>query len=118
MLTRVTSNQWPFLFGSPEVPPKPTHSKENWHICLFYLFLAHLHIKKNKLNGPFSWMGFNCLKARATSRMQFYVFVFSFQKPTSLSFHISSPFLIIITINASECKSDAGFYCTQMYSSF
>ena len=27
--------------------------------------------KKNKLYGPFLWMGFNCLKARATSRRQF-----------------------------------------------
>ena len=26
---------------------------------------------KNKLYGPFLWMGFNCLKARATSRRQF-----------------------------------------------
>ena len=26
---------------------------------------------KKKLYGPFSWMGFNCLKARATSRRQF-----------------------------------------------
>ena len=27
--------------------------------------------KKNKLYGPFLWMGFNCLKATATSRRQF-----------------------------------------------
>ena len=27
--------------------------------------------KKKKLYGPFLWMGFNCLKARATSRRQF-----------------------------------------------
>ena len=27
--------------------------------------------KKKKLYGPFSWMGFNCLKAIATSRRQF-----------------------------------------------
>ena len=26
---------------------------------------------KNKLYGPFLWMGFNCLKATATSRRQF-----------------------------------------------
>ena len=26
--------------------------------------------KKKQLNGPFLWMGFNCLKARATSRRQ------------------------------------------------
>ena len=28
-------------------------------------------IKKNKLYGPFLWMGFNCLKATATSSGQF-----------------------------------------------
>ena len=28
-------------------------------------------LKKNKLDGPFLWMGFNCLKATATSRRQF-----------------------------------------------
>ena len=27
--------------------------------------------KKKQLNGPFLWMGFNCLKARATPRRQF-----------------------------------------------
>ena len=27
--------------------------------------------KKKQLYGPFLWMRFNCLKARATSRMQF-----------------------------------------------
>ena len=27
--------------------------------------------KKKKTLGPFLWMGFNCLKARATSRRQF-----------------------------------------------
>ena len=26
---------------------------------------------KKKLYGPFLWMGFNCLNARATSRRQF-----------------------------------------------
>ena len=28
-------------------------------------------LKKKKLYGPFLWMGFNCLKARATLRKQF-----------------------------------------------
>ena len=28
-------------------------------------------MKKKTLYGPFLWMGFNCLKARATSRRQF-----------------------------------------------
>ena len=29
------------------------------------------NFRKKKLYGPFLWMGFNCLKARATSRRQF-----------------------------------------------
>ena len=34
--------------------------------------LSHkLNIKKKKLYGPFLWIGFNCLKATATSRRQF-----------------------------------------------
>ena len=34
--------------------------------------LSHkLNIKKNKLYGPFLWIGFNCLKATVTSRRQF-----------------------------------------------
>ena len=39
------------------------------------LVLGYKHkfeaIKKKQLYGPFLWMGFNCLKARATSRRQF-----------------------------------------------
>ena len=30
-----------------------------------------LRLSLKKLYGPFLWMGFNCLKARATSRRQF-----------------------------------------------
>ena len=30
-----------------------------------------MHLKNLKLYGSFFWMGFNCLKARATSRRQF-----------------------------------------------
>ena len=33
--------------------------------------LVILGIKKKQLYGPFLWMGFNCLKARATSKWQF-----------------------------------------------
>ena len=33
--------------------------------------MKNLVVKKNKLYGPFLWMGFNCLNARATSRRQF-----------------------------------------------
>ena len=43
--------------------------------------------KKKKLYGPFSWMGFNCLKARATSRRQF---AFYHQAPT-----ISLPLIVL-----------------------
>ena len=35
--------------------------------CLVNMVL----LLKKKLYGPFLWMGFNCLKARATSRRQF-----------------------------------------------
>ena len=38
---------------------------------LFHLFQFQLLKKNNKkLYGPFLWMGFNCLKATATSRRQ------------------------------------------------
>ena len=39
------------------------------HDLLAFTFLKKK--KKKKLYGPFLWMGFNCLKARATSRRQF-----------------------------------------------
>ena len=35
------------------------------------LLTKTLTLKKKQLYGPFLWMGFNCLKARATSRRQF-----------------------------------------------
>ena len=40
---------------------------------LFFQFrpIIKIKLKKKKLYGPFLWMGFNCLKARATSRRQF-----------------------------------------------
>ena len=37
--------------------------------CLFMLEIQEKWLKK-KLYGPFLWMGFNCLKARATPRRQ------------------------------------------------
>ena len=47
-------------------------------LLLLLLFFELLHSNqkaclklKKKLYGPFFWMGFNCLKARATSRRQF-----------------------------------------------
>ena len=33
-------------------------------------FICYYCLEKNKLYGPLLWMGFNCLKARATSRRQ------------------------------------------------
>ena len=50
-----------------EPTPKGTFSK-------YVPSNAHKQVhkkKKKKLYGPFLWMGFNCLKARATSRRQF-----------------------------------------------
>ena len=44
------------------------------HISCSYSDIAIQYFdvkKKKKLYGPFLWMGFNCLKARATSRRQF-----------------------------------------------
>ena len=44
-------------------------------VCVWLLLTLYHHIlislKKTKLYGPFLWMGFNCLKASATSRRQF-----------------------------------------------
>ena len=41
-------------------------------MALRVLTILHLQIKKKKLYGPlFLWMGFNCLKAKATLRRQF-----------------------------------------------
>ena len=39
--------------------------------CELFVTLALILKKTLKLYGPFLWMGFNCLKARATSRRQF-----------------------------------------------
>ena len=36
--------------------------------------------KKKKLYGPFLWIGFNCLKARATSSRQFTFYFFEMLK--------------------------------------
>ena len=40
-------------------------------VLQLYLIELKKKKKKKKLYGPFLWMGFNCLKARATSRRQF-----------------------------------------------
>ena len=39
-----------------------------------------MHLNFLKLYGPFLWMGFNCLKATATSRREFYFLSLSSQK--------------------------------------
>ena len=39
--------------------------------CLNIIHITIKKLKKKKLYGPFLWMGFNCLKASATSRRQF-----------------------------------------------
>ena len=36
-----------------------------------YTTKTDLNFKKKNFMAPFLWMGFNCLKARATSRRQF-----------------------------------------------
>ena len=42
--------------------------KTTWDIIILHM----CNIKKTlKLEGPFLWMGFNCLKARAISRKNF-----------------------------------------------
>ena len=51
-------------------------SQKEWQIktsvWVFHLSLNDtVAIKKKKIYGPFLWMGFNCLKARSTSRRQF-----------------------------------------------
>ena len=49
-------------------------------ISNYYMGLYWLAVKK-KLDGPFSWKGFNCLKATATSRRYIVYFLpFSYQK--------------------------------------
>ena len=40
-----------------------------FHIHLFFLLIFYEKCgRKTELYGPFLWMGFNCLKATATSR--------------------------------------------------
>ena len=48
---------------STKVPLTTNHFMMNYNLGDTLNFL--------KLYGPFLWMGFNCLKARATSRRQF-----------------------------------------------
>ena len=43
----------------------------NCEILCSYLLTSVFFAIKKKLYGPFLWMGFNCNKARATSRRQF-----------------------------------------------
>ena len=49
-----------------------TWKKPVYVSCKLLVFFQNLiDKKKTKLYGPFLWMGFNCLKATATSRRQF-----------------------------------------------
>ena len=42
-----------------------------WMLCVnFFLYKPLKYDLKKEFYGPFLWMGFNCLKARATSRRQ------------------------------------------------
>ena len=54
-------NKFYFRRGSKIIPYNASKS----------IFLESLIITKKKLYDPFLWMGFNCLKAIATSRRQF-----------------------------------------------
>ena len=65
----------PFTFFHPSVCPS---------ICPFFCLF------KKKLYGPFLWMGFNCVKARATSRRQFTYSLLSLPSSIPPSLH---PFL-------------------------
>ena len=50
----------------------PNITTHIFHIsCHTIHFQEVFFFKKKKLYGLFLWMGFNCLKARATSRRQF-----------------------------------------------
>ena len=61
-------------------------------VCLSVCLSLCLSLKK--LYGPFLWMGFNCLMARATSRRQFTFYFFSVS--LSLSFFLSIFYYIFI----------------------
>ena len=63
------------------------HIKFNMHtFCKSYIYIcSYMYIKKTTLCCPFLWMGFNCLKARATSRRQF---TFTYKFPEILGTHL------------------------------
>ena len=59
----------PFFLEQPPILPTPPFLWENSE-CPILLKTQNFE-KQQQLYGPFLWMGFNCLKARATSRRQF-----------------------------------------------
>ena len=59
------TTNWPEIWTS-EIPPSEFST-----ISGDWCKLGILKKKKKKLYGPFLWIGFKCLKARATSRRQF-----------------------------------------------
>ena len=65
MLTE-SVNQKPIQVSKREPSAEAVNSIKK----LLTAFPKNLKLKK-KLYGPFLWMGFNCLKATATSRRQF-----------------------------------------------
>ena len=54
------------------------------YICIYIFSYMYIYIKK--LYGPFLWMGFNCLKAKAASRRQF-TFYHSVPRNSRYSFY-------------------------------
>ena len=56
---------------------------------------------KKKLCGPFLWMGFNCVKARATSRRQFTFYHYE-EMPPDLFHCIDFIDLLIASRTVSE----------------
>ena len=59
-----------------------------------------LCLSLKKLYGPFLWMGFNCLMARATSRRQFTFYFFSVS--LSLSFSLSLYFITFLSLQVKH----------------
>ena len=58
--------------------------------------------KTFKLYDPFLWVGFNCLKARATSRRQFTFFPLSSQKFMALILSTSEEWKAMSTLEPSS----------------
>ena len=79
------------------------------HCLMLHYLLLHNSVlyleKKKKLHDPFLWMGFNCLKATATSRRQF-TFYHSVPRNSWYSFYrprkderLSRPWSHLVVLN-------------------